>query len=137
MRRRARGGAAARCLLLARGDRDDGDAASTARSSGTVQDVYRSGGAEVYTVTGGPYGEFDVPGVRAFVRVFAPRRGEIVDRCGGARSPAAEAIACSRVRPTEGAAPPHALSPKPAAASRHPTADPPAEPPTRPGAPRP
>jgi 16S rRNA processing protein RimM len=45
---------------------------------GTVRDVYRSGGAEVYTVAGGPYGEFDVPGVRAFVRVFAPRRGEIV-----------------------------------------------------------
>ena len=42
---------------------------------GTVRDVYRSGGAEVYTVSGGPYGEFDVPGVRAFVRVFAPRRG--------------------------------------------------------------
>jgi 16S rRNA processing protein RimM len=45
---------------------------------GTVRDVYRSGGAEVYTVAGGPHGEFDVPGVRAFVRVFAPRRGEIV-----------------------------------------------------------
>ena len=45
---------------------------------GTVRDVYRSGGAEVYLVGGGPYGEFDVPGVRAFVRVFAPRRGEIV-----------------------------------------------------------
>ena len=45
---------------------------------GTVKDVYRSGGAEIYTVTGGPYGEFDVPGVRPFVRVFAPRRGEIV-----------------------------------------------------------
>ncbi len=45
---------------------------------GTVQDVYRSGGAEVYTVSGGPYGEFDVPAVRGFVRVFAPRRGEIV-----------------------------------------------------------
>lgn len=45
---------------------------------GTVRDVYRSGGAEVYLVAGGPYGEFDVPGVRAFVRVFAPRRGEIV-----------------------------------------------------------
>lgn len=45
---------------------------------GTVRDVYRSGGAEVYIVGGGPYGEFDVPGVRAFVRVFAPRRGEIV-----------------------------------------------------------
>ncbi len=45
---------------------------------GTVRDVYRSGGAEVYMVDGGPYGEFDVPAVRAFVRVFAPRRGEIV-----------------------------------------------------------
>src|SRR5688572_17978064 len=45
---------------------------------GTVKDVYRSGGAEVYTVAGGPFGEFDVPGVRPFVRVFAPRRGEIV-----------------------------------------------------------
>jgi 16S rRNA processing protein RimM len=45
---------------------------------GTVQDVYRSGGAEVFLVDGGPYGEFDVPAVRAFVRVFAPRRGEIV-----------------------------------------------------------
>ena len=45
---------------------------------GTVRDVYRTGGAEIYTVAGGPFGEFDVPGVRAFVRVFAPRRGEIV-----------------------------------------------------------
>jgi 16S rRNA processing protein RimM len=45
---------------------------------GTIRDVYRSGGAEVYVVAGGPYGEFDVPGVRAFIRVFAPRRGEIV-----------------------------------------------------------
>jgi hypothetical protein len=45
---------------------------------GTVRDVYRSGGAEVFVVDGGPYGEFDVPAVRAFVRVFAPRRGEVV-----------------------------------------------------------
>jgi 16S rRNA processing protein RimM len=45
---------------------------------GTVRDVYRSGGAEVFVVDGGPYGEFDVPAVRSFVRVFAPRRGEIV-----------------------------------------------------------
>jgi 16S rRNA processing protein RimM len=45
---------------------------------GTVRDVYRSGGAEVYVVEGGPYGEFDVPGVRDFVRIFAPKRGEIV-----------------------------------------------------------
>jgi 16S rRNA processing protein RimM len=45
---------------------------------GTVQDVYRSGGAEVYVVSGGPLGEFDVPAVREFIRIFAPRRGEIV-----------------------------------------------------------
>src|SRR5438552_9577619 len=45
---------------------------------GTVQDVYRSGGAEVYVISGGEYGEFDVPAVRDFIRIFAPRRGEIV-----------------------------------------------------------
>ena len=45
---------------------------------GTVRDVYRSGGADVFVVDGGPYGEFDVPAVRDFVRVFAPRRDEIV-----------------------------------------------------------
>jgi 16S rRNA processing protein RimM len=45
---------------------------------GTTQDVYRSGGAEVYVVSGGDYGEFDVPAVRDFIRIFAPRRGEIV-----------------------------------------------------------
>ena len=45
---------------------------------GTIQDVYRSGGAEVYVVSGGDYGDFDVPAVRDFIRIFAPRRGEIV-----------------------------------------------------------
>ena len=45
---------------------------------GTVHDVYRSGGAEIYTVAGGEFGEFDVPAVRDFIRIFAPRRGEIV-----------------------------------------------------------
>jgi 16S rRNA processing protein RimM len=45
---------------------------------GTVRDVYRSGGADNYVVDGGPYGEFDVPGVRDFIRIFAPKRGEIV-----------------------------------------------------------
>jgi 16S rRNA processing protein RimM len=45
---------------------------------GTVRDVYRSGGAEIYLVDGGDYGEFDVPAVRDFIRIFAPRRGEIV-----------------------------------------------------------
>jgi 16S rRNA processing protein RimM len=45
---------------------------------GTVRDVYRAGGAEVFVVDGGPVGAFDVPAVRAFIRIFAPRRGEIV-----------------------------------------------------------
>jgi 16S rRNA processing protein RimM len=45
---------------------------------GTVRDVYRAGGAEVFVVDGGPVGSFDVPAVRAFIRIFAPRRGEIV-----------------------------------------------------------
>jgi 16S rRNA processing protein RimM len=48
------------------------------RALGSVADVYRAGGAEVFVVRGGPIGEFDVPAVRAFVRIFAPRRGEIV-----------------------------------------------------------
>ena len=45
---------------------------------GTVRDIYRVGETEVYVVGGGPFGTFDVPAVRAFVRIFAPRRGEIV-----------------------------------------------------------
>lgn len=44
---------------------------------GEVVDVYRAGGAEVLLVRG-PRGELDVPAVRAVVRIFAPRRGEIV-----------------------------------------------------------
>jgi 16S rRNA processing protein RimM len=45
---------------------------------GTVQDVYRVAENEVYIVDGGPFGTFDLPAVRAFIRIFAPRRGEIV-----------------------------------------------------------
>jgi 16S rRNA processing protein RimM len=45
---------------------------------GTVQDVYRVAENEVYVVGGGLYGTFDLPAVRAFIRIFAPRRGEIV-----------------------------------------------------------
>ena len=45
---------------------------------GTVHDVYRVGEAEVFVVRGELYGEFDVPAVRAFIRIFAPKRGEIV-----------------------------------------------------------
>lgn len=45
---------------------------------GVVRDVYRVAENEVYIVDGEPYGTFDLPAVRAFIRVFAPRRGEIV-----------------------------------------------------------
>ncbi|HET9084459.1 MAG TPA: ribosome maturation factor RimM [Candidatus Limnocylindrales bacterium] len=45
---------------------------------GVVQDVYRVGENEVYVVRGERFGTFDLPAVRAFIRVFAPRRGEIV-----------------------------------------------------------
>jgi len=45
---------------------------------GTVTDVYRVAENEVYIVSGGPFGTFDLPAVRAFIRIFAPRRGEIV-----------------------------------------------------------
>ena len=45
---------------------------------GTVQDIYRVAENEVYVVSGGPFGTFDLPAVRAFIRIFAPRRGEIV-----------------------------------------------------------
>jgi 16S rRNA processing protein RimM len=45
---------------------------------GTVQDIYRVGETEVFVVGGGPVSGFDLPAVRAFIRIFAPRRGEIV-----------------------------------------------------------
>ncbi len=45
---------------------------------GTVEDIYRVGETEVFVVGGGPVGSFDLPAVRAFIRIFAPRRGEIV-----------------------------------------------------------
>lgn len=48
------------------------------RDLGVVQDVYRVAENEVYVVRGERYGTFDLPAVRAFIRVFAPRRGEIV-----------------------------------------------------------
>jgi len=45
---------------------------------GTVQDIYRVGETEVFIVGGAAYGSFDLPAVRAFIRIFAPRRGELV-----------------------------------------------------------
>jgi len=48
------------------------------RVMGTVADIYRVAGAEVFVVRDGPFGEFDVPAVKDILRVFAPERGEIV-----------------------------------------------------------
>ena len=45
---------------------------------GEVADIYRVGENDVYVVRGGPRGEFDLPAVRDFIRIFAPKRGEIV-----------------------------------------------------------
>jgi 16S rRNA processing protein RimM len=45
---------------------------------GSVSDIYRVGETEVFVVSGGAVGAFDLPAVRAFIRIFAPRRGEIV-----------------------------------------------------------
>jgi 16S rRNA processing protein RimM len=44
---------------------------------GEVVDIYRAGGAEVLLVRG-PVGELDIPVVRSIIRIFAPKRGEIV-----------------------------------------------------------
>lgn len=45
---------------------------------GTVRGIYRAGGADVLEVVGGPRGDFDLPIARPFMRLLAPRRGEIV-----------------------------------------------------------
>jgi 16S rRNA processing protein RimM len=104
---------------------------------GTVRDVYRSGGAEVFLVDGGPYGEFDVPAVRAFVRVFAPRRGEIVvdvdaldlttprKRDAGDRPKAPRRRSGPRRKATSSASAPSSAS---ASASADPSARPPSPP---------
>jgi hypothetical protein len=44
---------------------------------GTVVEIYRAGGAEVFVVRG-PRGELDVPGVHGIVTELAPERGEMV-----------------------------------------------------------
>jgi 16S rRNA processing protein RimM len=44
---------------------------------GTVSDIYRAGGAEVFVVRG-PRGELDVPGVRGIVTELAPEKGEMI-----------------------------------------------------------
>jgi 16S rRNA processing protein RimM len=44
---------------------------------GTITDIYRAGGAEVFVVRGAR-GELDVPGVRGIVLDLAPARGEMI-----------------------------------------------------------
>ncbi len=59
---------------------------------GTVGDVYRAGGADILEVVGGPRGDFDLPVVRPFVRILAPRRDEIVADPEALDLPAPDAI---------------------------------------------
>lgn len=47
-------------------------------SLGTVVDIFRTGGSEVYVVRGGPRGEVLVPAVGAVIRELAPESGRIV-----------------------------------------------------------
>ena len=44
---------------------------------GSITDIYRAGGAEVFVVRG-PRGELDIPGVRGIVLDLAPDRGEMI-----------------------------------------------------------
>ena len=62
-------------VLLARGHRRDRPRPGRRRELGTVVDVYRVGGDRGLRRRGGPFGEFDVPAVRAFIRIFAPTPG--------------------------------------------------------------
>lgn len=50
---------------------------ATGEDLGTIVDIYRAGGAEVFVVRG-PRGELDVPGVRGIVVELAPERGEMI-----------------------------------------------------------
>ncbi len=110
---------------------------------GTVADIYRVGENDVYVVRGGPRGEFDVPAVRDFVRIFAPRRGEIVVD--------AAALELGPVRPPKPPRPPRPRKGDPPRAPSEPAgpagseaepdepgtgtqAEPPPEPPPEPGA---
>ncbi|MBA2557086.1 MAG: 16S rRNA processing protein RimM, partial [Chloroflexi bacterium] len=55
-----------------------GVSTETGETLGTVHDVFRAGGGEVFVVRGGPRGEVLVPAVRGFVSELSPRAGRIV-----------------------------------------------------------
>lgn len=50
---------------------------SDGRELGTVAEIFRAGGSEVFVVRGGAYGEVMIPAVSAIVRELAPRAGRI------------------------------------------------------------
>jgi 16S rRNA processing protein RimM len=50
---------------------------TTGEELGTIVEIYRAGGAEVFVVRG-PRGEIDIPGVKGIVTDLAPDRGEMI-----------------------------------------------------------
>ncbi|MFO1541053.1 MAG: ribosome maturation factor RimM [Chloroflexota bacterium] len=48
------------------------------RDLGSVVDIFRAGGSEVFVVRGGAHGEVMIPAVGAVIRELAPREGRIV-----------------------------------------------------------
>jgi 16S rRNA processing protein RimM len=50
---------------------------TTGEDLGTIEEIYRAGGAEVFVVRGSR-GEIDVPGVKGIVADLAPERGEMI-----------------------------------------------------------
>ena len=65
-------------LLLARGHRRDRPRRRRRRARHGRATSTASARPRSSSVSGGPFGDFDLPAVRAFIRIFAPRRGEIV-----------------------------------------------------------
>lgn len=51
--------------------------ATTGEELGSIVEIYRAGGAEVFVVRG-PRGEIDIPGVKGIVTDLAPDRGEMI-----------------------------------------------------------
>jgi ribosomal 30S subunit maturation factor RimM len=111
---------AAESLRLAYLEVEAGPADADGALLGTVRDIYRAGGADVLEVVGGPRGDFDLPIIRPFVRILAPRRGEIV-----ADPEALDLPALAAIRPPAPARPPRprrATRRRPAVPSIDPTA---------------
>jgi ribosomal 30S subunit maturation factor RimM len=99
---------------------------SDGRQLGTIREIYRAGGAEVFVVRG-PNGEIDVPAVSHIVLELAPERGEVVvdvevldlaapvvDETSGARPKAPRRRPGSRRRTAGPSIPPDAAPPEPA-----------------------